>query len=103
MVKKLATTKAKPDKVISSVLLASSLFPSFGFTYGIRPIERKSVCLSLKELLHLRHGHWEAFYGDIGIEWLEKVFRDQRMVDARVLVLAQARKVLLSYVYHTDT
>ena len=37
-----------------------------------------------------RHGHGEAFYGDVVVEGLEDVFRDEGVVDAGVFVLFEA-------------
>lgn len=47
-----------------------------------------------------RHAHGETFDHKIRIEWLENISGEQRMVDARIFVFLQARKSLLSYIYH---
>lgn len=47
-----------------------------------------------------RHGHGEDFDDDIGVKGLEHVFGQQRVVDARVLVLFERWELLLTYVDH---
>ena len=48
------------------------------------------------------HAHGETFYNEICIKGLENIFGEQRVVDSGVLVLAERRELLLSYVDHRD-
>lgn len=46
------------------------------------------------------HAHGEALDDYIGVEWLEDILGNERVVDCRILVLLQVRQVFLSYVDH---
>ena len=47
-----------------------------------------------------RHRHWETIDDDVGVEWLQDIARQQAVVDARVLVLLELRKPVLTNVHH---
>lgn len=49
---------------------------------------------------NLRHGHRETIDRYIVVEWLENIARDQRMVNAGILVPVKTLQVLLAYVDH---
>jgi hypothetical protein len=47
-----------------------------------------------------RHRHWETIDDDVGVEWLQDIARQQAVVDARVLVLFELGKPVLTNVHH---
>jgi hypothetical protein len=47
-----------------------------------------------------RHGHWETIDDEVGVEWLQDIARQQAVVDARVLVLLELGKPVLTNVNH---
>lgn len=50
---------------------------------------------------HVRgHPHGKTFYDKVGIEGLEDITRQERMVNTLVLVFLQVRKLFLSHVNH---
>lgn len=52
--------------------------------------------------MFLRHGHWEEFDCDIGIEWLQNVFRNRGVVNTCIFVFVQLWQLPLSNVHHFD-
>lgn len=46
------------------------------------------------------HAHWEAVDDKFGVERLEDIFRHERPIHGRVLVLFQGREVVLPHVDH---
>jgi hypothetical protein len=47
-----------------------------------------------------RHRHWETIDDEVGVEWLQDITRQQAVVDARVLVLLELGKPVLTNVHH---
>lgn len=47
-----------------------------------------------------RHGHWKALDRDIGVEWLEDVFRQKGMIDSSIFVFVQLRQLPLPDINH---
>jgi hypothetical protein len=48
----------------------------------------------------LRHRHWETFYHDICVEWLQDILGHERVVDSGVFILAQLGQIALPDVDH---
>lgn len=47
-----------------------------------------------------RHAHREAFDNNLCIERLEDVFRGERVINARILVVPESRELFLPDVHH---
>ena len=52
------------------------------------------------EVGDLRHGHGEAFDGDMSVEGLEDVARHQRVIYPRVFVLVELGQIALPDIHH---
>lgn len=65
---------------------------SFAFDAAVNQVISKQRCMQASNKGHIRHGQRKECY-KLGPVWSEDIFRDQGLVHARVLVLAEVRAV----------
>lgn len=51
---------------------------------------------------YIRHGHWEQVNDEFGVERLEDISRQQRVVNTTVFVFFELRQLILPNVHHLE-